>query len=213
MQGNELGELRVLECAELEGKPETRAAHAVGKTADARRRRDLIRPVRPEDEESSVGEVVREEDDEIERRDVGPVQILEHEQDRPRFGVLGERPERRLEHLELRACGPRLQRGSERMKCLDERLVGQLCPDEVDRAAEKDVEPGVARASCELGGKACLSDPGLSGDEDGRTAPCSGCVERSLERVELACASDKRLARASLHSGQYRAGFVTGGRR
>ena len=48
-------------------------------------------------------EVVRKEDDEIERGRVGPVQILEHQQHGYRDATLREQRQRLLEHLQLRA--------------------------------------------------------------------------------------------------------------
>jgi len=47
-----------------------------------------------------------EEDDEIERRGIGPVQILQHEQHRRSSGAPGEQRQRRLEHPKLRASRP-----------------------------------------------------------------------------------------------------------
>ena len=94
---------------------------------------------------------------------------------------------------------------SERTQRVDERLVGQLRADEIDRATEQDVDPGVTGTSRELGGEPRLADARFSGDEHGRTGPCPGSGERALELSELACASDKDGALASLHSGQYRA--------
>ena len=144
---------------------------------------------------------MREEDDEIERRRVGPVQILEHEQHGRGSCAVGEQRERLLEHPQLRAGRPPvdLPRLSERTQGLDERLVRQLRADEIDRAPEEDLEPGVAGAARELGREPGLADARLSGDEDGRAAPRLRRVERALELPELACASDEHLARASLH--------------
>ena len=109
-----------------------------------------------------------------------------------------------------RSCEPaaarRPPRLSERTQRLDERLVRQLRADEIDRAPEQDLEPRVAGAARELGREPGLADARLAGDEDGRAAPRLRRVERALELLELACASDERRARASLHRGQYRAG-------
>ena len=192
---------------ELEHERRAGAPDAVGKPAHALGRRELVGPVGREQQNRPVVEVVREEDDEIERRGIGPVQILEHEQHGCGSGALGEQRQRLLEHPQLRAG--RLPLGlpglAERAQRLDERLVRQLRADEIDRAAEEDLEPGVAGASRELGREPGLADARLPGDEDGRTRPRPRCVERALELPELACASDEHLARASLHFGQYRA--------
>ena len=69
----------------------------------------------------------------------------------------------------------------ERTQGLDERLVGQLRADEIDRAAEEDLEPGVTRAFREFGRERGLPDPRFPGDEDGRTRPRLRRVERAAE--------------------------------
>ena len=194
----------MLERSELEHQRGARAPDAVGEPAHTLGRGALVRAVGREQQNRPVVEVVREEDDEIERRRVGPVQILEHEQHGRGGGVVGEQRERLLEHPQLRAraCEPQL---SERTQRLDERLVGQLRADEIDRAPEEDLEPCVAGAARELGREPRLADARLSGDEDGRAAPRPRRVEHALELSELACASDERRARARLHARKYRA--------
>ena len=59
----------------------------------------------------------------------------------------------------------------------------------------------MAGTTRELGAEPRLANAGVSGDEDGRTASRLRRGERALELPELACASDKCLARASLHFG------------
>ena len=135
------------------------------------------------------------------------MQVLEHEQHRCGGCSVGEQRERVLEDLQLRA-GPRLvdrPRLPERTKGLEERLIRQLCADEVDRAPEQDLEPGAAGTSRELGRESALADAGFPGDEDRRTASGSGRIDSALELPELAYTSDEDLARASHHAGQYRA--------
>ena len=200
-------QLLVLERPELEHERRARAPDAVGEPAHALGRRRLVRAVGREQQDPPVVEVVREEDDEIERRGVGPVQILEHEQHGCGGRAVGEQRERLLEHAQLRA-GRRAstcRRLSERTQRLDERLVRQLRADEIDRAPEQDLEPGVAGAPRELGREPGLADARLAGDEDGRAAPRLRRVERALELLELACASDERRRSREPPSGQYRA--------
>ena len=83
----------------------------------------------------------------------------------------------------------------ERTQGLDERLVGQLRADEIDRAAEEDLEPCVTRAFREFGRERGLPDPRFPGDKDGRTRPRLRCVERAPELPELADASNEHVAR------------------
>jgi hypothetical protein len=52
---------------------------AFGKSAHAFTRHELVRTVGRKQQNPSVVEIVCEEDDEIERRRIGPVQVLEHE--------------------------------------------------------------------------------------------------------------------------------------
>ena len=148
---------------------------------------------------------MREEDDEIQGRDVGPVQVLEHEQDRSLGCPVGEQLQRVLEGAELRAgrLPVRRPRVAERAQGLHERLVGQLRANEIDRVSEQDLEPCVAGACRELGRDPGLADARFSGDEGGRAAPNARRSERALELRELACASDEDVARANHHSQQY----------
>ena len=137
-----------LERAELEHERRARAPDAVGEPAHALGRRGLVGAVGREQQHRPVGEVVREEDDEVERRGVGPVQILEHEQHGCRRCPVGEQRQRLLEHAaaasrRLPVDVPRLP---ERTQRLDERLVRQLRADEIDRAPDEDLEPRGAGA-------------------------------------------------------------------
>ncbi len=93
----------MLERSELEQERRVRASDAVGESADALGRRELVRAVGREQQNPPGVEVVREEDDEIERRGIRPVQILEHEQHGSGSRAVREQCERLLEHLQLRA--------------------------------------------------------------------------------------------------------------
>ena len=190
---------------EAEQDRRSRTLDAIRKAAHALRRRRLVRAIGGEQQNRPAVEVVREEDGEIERRGIRPVQVLEHEQHR--CCSVGEQRERVLEDLQLRA-GPRLvhrPRLPERTKGIEEGLIRQLCADEVDRAPEQDLEPGFAGTSRELGRESALADAGFPGDEDRRTASGSGRIDSALELPELAYTTDEDLARASHHFGQYRA--------
>jgi hypothetical protein len=190
-------QLVALERSELEHQRRARAPDTVGEPAHTLGRRELVGAVGREQQNRPVVEVVCEEYDEIERRRVGPVQIVEHEQHGRVSGAVGEQRERLLEHPQLRA-GLELQL-SERTQGLDERLVGQLRPDEIDRAPQEDLEPCIACAAGELGREPGLANARVSGDEHGRAAPRPRRVEHPLELSELAYASYERRARAGLH--------------
>ncbi len=99
----QLRKLLPLERPELEDKGRARAPDAVGEPSHSLGRCGVVGAVGRDQQNRPVLEVVREEDDEIERRDIGPVQILEHEHYRGGGGALGEQRERRLEYPQLRA--------------------------------------------------------------------------------------------------------------
>ena len=87
--------------SELERERRAGAQDAVGESAHTLDRRELVRTVRREEQNPPVVEVVREEDDEIERRRIRPMQILEHEQHGHGRRALGEQREGLLEHPQL----------------------------------------------------------------------------------------------------------------
>ena len=158
-------QLGVVERPELEHGARARVANAVAQSKHALGRRGLVITVRPEQQYPPVVEVVREEDDKVEGRGIGPVQILEHEQHGYGGCSLGEEGERLLEHLQLRARLRTIDpaRISQGTKGLGERLIRKLRADEVDRASEEDVEARVAGNSRELGGEPCLADARFAG--------------------------------------------------
>jgi hypothetical protein len=197
------GQLLTLERAELDRQRRARAPHAIRQPAHALGRGEFVRAVGRQQQDPPVAQVVGEEDDQVQRGGIGPVQVLEHQQHRRSGRPLAQQLKRLLEHPQLRArrLPIGLRKRSERAQDLDERLVRQLRADEVDRAPEEDLESCVAGARRQLGRKPGLADARLPGDEDGRAAPCLRRAEGALELPELACASDEYLARGSLHSG------------
>ena len=100
---DERDQVVALERAELEQERRVGAPDAVGEPAHSPRRRMLVRPVRREHEQPAVADVVREVNDEIERRRVRPVHVLEHEQYGRGGGAPCEERERLLEDPQLRA--------------------------------------------------------------------------------------------------------------
>ena len=135
------------------------------------------------------------------------MQILEHEEHRLGSGALRQQRQHLLEDLELRArlLRSQLPRISERPQGLDHGLVRQLCPDEVDRTPDEDLETRLAGSPLELRRESGLPDARFSGEEDGATSPVPDRLECACELLELAFTSDEHLARASLHLLQYRA--------
>jgi hypothetical protein len=186
--GEQRLQLLVLERPEVEQDRRSRPSDAIRKAAHALRRRRLVGAVGGEEQNRPAVEIVREEDGEIERRGIRPMEVLEHEQHRCGGCSVGEQRERVLEDMQLRAR-PRfvdLRRLPEGTKGLEERLKRQLHADEIDRAPEQDFEPGGAGPSRELGRQPALADTCFAGDEHGRTADGSRCVDGTLELPELA---------------------------
>ena len=198
-------ELRALERPELEDLPRAGAPDAVGQPMQPGRRRRLVGAQRREQEDAPGVEVVREVDDDVKRRGVGPVQVLENEQHGDGGGALAQQRERRLEYASLRAsrADP-----SERPQRLGERLEGKLGADEVQRAPEQHLEAGLARAGRELGRQPRLADPRFAGEEHGRAPSSLRCAQRSLKHLELSDAPDKRRARAHLHAASIAVGHA-----
>jgi hypothetical protein len=131
------------------------------------------------------------------------VQVLEQQQHRRGGGAVEQQRQRLLEHPQLRARRLRvdLREAPERAQGLDQRLVGQLRADQVDRAPDEDLEPFVAGARRQLGRQPGLADAGLPGDQDGRAAARPRRVQGAPELPELTHAPDEHLARESLHPG------------
>ena len=75
------GQLLVLERSKLQHQRRARAPDALGQPAHPRGR-GLVRAVGRQQQHPPVAEVVGEEDDQVERGGVGPVQVLEHQQHR-----------------------------------------------------------------------------------------------------------------------------------
>jgi hypothetical protein len=201
MGGEQRRQLLALERSELEQQRRARAPDAVGKPAHALGRGGLVRTICGEEQHPPLVEVVREEDDQVERGGVSPVQVLKHQQHRCGGRALAQQRQRLLEHTQLRArrLAVDLSKLSERAQGLDERLVRQLRADQVDRAPKEHLEPFVAGACRQLGCNPGLADARFAGDKRGRAAPRPRRVEDALELPELASASDEYLARGSLH--------------
>src|SRR5690242_363761 len=150
--------------------------------AHPRTGRGLVRSRGPDNENTSLVEIVREVHEQVERGGVRPVNVLEHEQNRSLVGTVGEQRERQLEYTEPASDQPVLaSQLSERRQSLDERLVRQLGTDEVDRAAGQDVEAIRPCAVRQLRGHPRLPDAGVAEQEDAAAVSFFHGVEAALE--------------------------------
>ena len=175
----------------------------------------LVAAVGQQEEQAPVGRRVGEEGDEVERRLVGPVQVLEHEHDRCLGAEPADHRERLLEQAQARvgagAAGecarlvarrageqPRqlartfqLRRARERAQRLDERQVGQARADELDAAADQHGRAAVLRPRRDLADHAALADPGRARDEHGPPVAQGGLAEHRVQRGQLLLAADE----------------------
>ena len=173
-------------------------------------------PPRRDDQHAAVVDGVRQEGEEVERRPVGPVQVLEHQHDRRGGAETLERRAHRLEQVQLRLAGvrgrrsrraasraagatapgspSRTARAAQRPERLDEREVGQGGADEVDAPAREHGRAAPARPLRQLAGQPRLADAGGAGDQGGRAAPGRRSVERLLEPRQLRRPADEPVA-------------------
>ena len=166
-------------------------------------RRRVVRAIGRDQQRSALAQVVGEEGDEIQCRAVGPVEILEHHQQRALLCTACQQRKRVLEHAQLRIrrlSGQPRKRRHVRPQRVDERLERQLRADEIEAAANHDLESVAAGARGELAHEPRLAYPCVTGDE--RHRPVSGRrrLQRALKLVELANAPDECAARASFHA-------------
>ena len=96
-----LYQLFTSERPKIKNERRTRAPNAISEAAHSRGGCGVVGPAGREQHNGPVLEIVREEDHEIERRGIGPVQILEHEQHGCGDGGLGQQRQRVLEHPAL----------------------------------------------------------------------------------------------------------------
>ena len=148
-----------------------------------------FRPERRDDHDPLAAQVAREEHEQRQRRRIGPVDVLEHEQHRRGAGeqveqqlvqprgaaAAGSLPrQHRTEHaarlrrqvLEQIVDGQPAQRGGDRR-------VGQFVAAELQALAVQHVEPALARRRLDLPHEPRLADPGLAGHEHAPTEPPS----------------------------------------
>ena len=157
------------------------------------RRGELVRAIGHDHEDRTAGEVMGEEDDEVQRRRVCPVQVLEHEQYRARGGTVGE--DARVPRTPATATRPCVVRAPQWPKGLDERLEGQFGADQVDRmprgGRRSRRRPRAVRAPWPAGTSRSRPRPRRT-RRPARPRPGGG--QGPLEHVELARAPDADIA-------------------
>jgi hypothetical protein len=191
------GQLGDAERSKVRRQRRPRATEAVGEAPHALGRGDVVGAAGRERQDPPVVDVVGEIDQEVERRRIRPVDVLEHQQQRHDGCSLAQPGQRLLEEARL---GVGTRQRAQRAERLDEGLVGQVSAEQVDRAADQHLEPDLVGPLDDLRGKSGLADPRLAGHKDRRPVAGRPGGQRLLELLELVHASDERLAHAGLHT-------------
>ena len=171
-------ELLVVERTEFERQHRTRTAGRLGETPHAASRRRGRRPGMSRAAKRAVRARCGPGTRQVERRDVRPVQVLEHEQQRRPVGAIAERSRASARRTAAVSLPPsrRADQVAGRPQRFDEGLVGQVGSDEVDRTPNQDFEAGRVLGR-DLGHEPRLADAGVAGDV--AVAPCPPCAASS----------------------------------
>ena len=213
--GEQLRQLVALQPRELDPARALRPLELGQQRAQRMAAVQLVGAVGGDDEDRLVGQRGGQEAQERPRGRVGPVQVLDHEQDGRLAGQRVEQREQRLEHArlvvaavarpalaeagqqrgELRAHGRRelLQHrvavARELAQGGDERRVGELALGELHAVAAQHAHAALAGAAGELADQAGLADAGLPRHEGQRRAPVGRLEQGALELRELPLAA------------------------
>lgn len=164
-----------------------------------------------DDQQALPAQPAQQEGQQAEAGAVGPVQVLEDQQDLVLAGGGGQDPGDGVEELQLRQAGlpgpgavpePPVLRGAaaQRFEGLDEGQVGQGPAPGGGAVADEDGAAAGPGAVGELGDEPGLAHPGVGLDEHGAGGAGPGVVEGALEGVELGGAPDE-LGRAGAPGG------------
>ena len=166
----------------------------------------LVGAVGGEQQDALLAGVAHEEGQEVARRPVGPVDVLEDEHERLRLGQAPQQREQQLEHAPLRGRrlrGGGVELGEQRREAdrapaqlvgaqppqgADDRREGQLAVAEVDAVAGEHARALFAGAGGELRDQPRLADARLAGDEHDRGPPVGGALQSGAEPGQLALA-------------------------
>lgn len=164
-------------------RPELKAVHGVdrGEVADddaeGVRARELVAPIRGDDDYGELGDAAPEESQRIERRFVSPVEVFKHDQ-----GGTGGPPElieQGFDDLVGLVGGDFGDWPTSGGGDVDEGAEGTRSPQSVAGAAED--AGGALVAGAELADEGGLADAGVAGDEDEATAASAGGCEELFE--------------------------------
>ena len=222
-RGELLGQLHLRERAQVDAL-DAPGAHELGQQRAQRvRAADVVDAIGPDDQDALALEVAHEEADQVARRGIGPVEVLQDQHDRGLLGDAREHLEHELEQPRtsggrvaggllvgpevghqpghLRPCGGRdpavaqlrLRRAQHAPQSLGERRERQPAGD-VHAAAERRNGPVRAGAGRELLDQARLADSRLPGDQDHPARPGGDRGERRREALELLGPADEARA-------------------
>jgi hypothetical protein len=193
----------------LTGKPRQLQTRCHGRRADigqelaeARGSIDVVAAIRRHDEDALTAQAPCEEGDEVERRPIGPVDVLEQEDGRGGYLCVVEL----LEHQSMQpsdGCGAKLGAGRRSHKFARPTVIGEGAQRVGDRQQRdrrlletRALPPEDARASSlralrELGEQSALPDAGLAADDHDRRCAAGAAVQRVHELAEFAGAPGK----------------------
>ena len=171
--------------------------------------RRVVRAQRHDEQQPLVAQVAREEAQQVLRRVVGPVEVLDAADGRRRLGEAPERPQQQLEQPRGRlrgggAAAAVAQLGAQRRELVAEvvtaqgghdRRVRQLAGLQRHALAPQDAMPARVGAAGELAGHPRLADPGLARDEHELRPALGGLRQRSVEGCLRVRAADRQRAR------------------
>ncbi len=221
------GDIFAAERLEVEPRDERAAGELRHEPPGRMLERELAGAVRQRERDPLVAQVAGEERHEVARRRVGPVHVLEHDEQRPARRRAAEQVEHQLVQPALpepirearpaafeageqhgeRAAGvvvevvellPERQRPQRR----DHGRVRELLAAELEALAVQDEEAQLAPARLERADEAGLADPRLAGDQGELRSALQHGVEHAAERLQRRVAADDRPARhlaAGLH--------------
>ncbi len=214
VRGEQRGEVGGLQRPDRELVQQAGAPQLVAQPAQPVVAGEAVGAVGGDDEDAGAGERLGERRQELERRLVGAVQVVEHDEDRRVPGEMGQGAADRLEerrpvgrgggdaelgqdHREVRSERPAAR---ERVR-FGPQAVAQRGDDRpVRRAAavarRADQHERVAAACGELGRQPRLADARLAGEQDEAAAAGAGAVECRDEALELAVPTDESGHRA-----------------
>jgi hypothetical protein len=204
-------ELVPAEPLELDALGDRPAAGLGDEVAQIRPAIELVTAEGQHQHQPLVTQPPEQERQQIERRSVGPVHVVDGEQDRARGRRRAQRLEHRHEHRDSRRAAPRgvLELGrraggqrTERAQRLGDRQQGHVGVAQIRTAAEEDLRARVVRVRGELREQPRLADARLAAHEHRGRGAADGAIVGRSQLSQLALAPRDDLAREPARHGR-----------